>query len=100
MSKSKLTVPYLQVVPQDGTPPDFTPPCPPCADRDDWQAAWHGQDIFSGQYDWWVMHGGPFVADAVLKAQGRIPADWTITMELHRVRSVDAPGPSGDSLGR
>lgn len=95
--KKASTVPYLKVVPIDGSVPDFTPPCPPTVDPTDWQVLWHGEDIFTGQYDWWVMHGGPFVPDTALKVQGRIPADWTITMEIRRSRSVGAPAPTTDS---
>lgn len=93
----RWSIPYLQVVPADGSPPDFTPPSPPGVDNADWQAVWHGEDIFAGQYDWWVMHGGPLVPDTALKAQGRIPVDWTITQEIRRARSVDAPGPPDGS---
>lgn len=93
----RWSIPYLKVVPNGGSPPDFTPPCPPTADPDDWQALWHGDEIRAGQYDWWVMHGGPFVSDTALKAQGRIPADWTITTEIRHARSVDAPAPTTDS---
>ena len=95
--KRASSIPYLQVVPQNGTVPDFTPPCPPTVDPADWQAVCHGEDIFAGHYDWWVTHGGPFVADAMLKAQGRIPAEWTITSEIRRARSGGEPGSPTDS---
>ncbi len=71
-------VPYLKVVPMDGTPPDFTPPRPDGVSERDWLIFLHGPDIRTGRYDYWFTHGGPFISDAELKAQGLIPADWTL----------------------
>lgn len=82
MSKSKLTVPYLQVVLPDGTPPDFTSPRPAGVSERDWLIFLHAHDVMMNRYDYWLTHGGPFVPDAELKAQGRIPQDWTMQHNL------------------
>ncbi len=77
MSKSGLTVPYLQVV-RGTSPPDFTPRCPPHVDRILWQQFLAIDGILDGKYDQWVQHGGHGVP---------IPDDqWT----------ADCPAPSPD----
>jgi len=78
----RWSIPYLQVVPADGSAPDFTPPCPPTVDPNDWQAVYHGDEIRAGKYDYWCAHGGPFVSDDVLKAQGLLAPDWSRVVEI------------------
>ena len=90
MFKTKHTVSYLQVV-HGNTPPDFTPPCPPGLDREDWLAFLHFDEIYDGLYDYWVQHGGPFLPDAALKAQGLIPVDWDRRPEDIVSRQDDSP---------
>jgi hypothetical protein len=85
MKKLHRTVPYLQVVTQDGTAPDLTPPRPAGVSERDWLIFLHGPDIRAGRYDYWLCYGGPFVPDAVLKAQGCIPPDWTFHPHRDRV---------------
>lgn len=93
------SISYLQVVPADGSPPDFTPPCPPTVDPNDWQAVCHGEDIFAGKYDYWCAHGGPFVSDAALKAQGLLAPDWSRVVEITQslFGSPATPQPPADS---
>lgn len=98
MKKSRINAPYLQVV-HGNTTPDFTPPCPPGVAETAWQVLWHGDDLLDGHYDWFVAHGGPFVSDAALKAQGKIPADWDLTKESRLFPPVAAPANGGDSNG-
>lgn len=97
--KRASSVPYLQVVPQDGTIPDFTPPCPPTVDPTDWQVLWHSDAIHAGEYDYWCAHGGPFVSDAALKAQGVLPPDWNRAAELSQslFGPLAMPQPRADS---
>jgi hypothetical protein len=61
---------------------------------DEWQAFLHGDAISAGQYDWYCLHGGPFIADADLKAQGRLPADWSEVREFREARLQRLSGPS------
>ncbi len=100
--KTKRIISYLKLVPSDGTPPDFTPPCPPAVDPLDWQILWHSEAIWAGEYDWFIAHGGPFVSDAELKAQGKIPPQWSRVDELMGVLfgSHAQPRPATDSTDR
>jgi hypothetical protein len=53
---------------------------------DDWQSLFHTEAIWAGEYDWYIRHGGPFITDAELKAQGGIPADWSALAEVREAR--------------
>ncbi len=53
---------------------------------DEWHALLHGDVISAGQFDWYVLHGGPFIADAQLKILGVIPADWSAVKEFREMR--------------
>ena len=84
MKKLSMTIPYLKVVPTDGTPPDFTSPRPAGVSELDWQIFLHGDEILDGKYSYWVRCGGPFIPndqvapeklDPVLDAP-RVPR-WT-----------------------
>lgn len=53
---------------------------------DAWQAFLHADAIGVGEYDWYCLHGGPFIADAQLKILGVIPADWSAVREFREAR--------------
>ncbi len=80
---------YLAVVTTrealEQNPPRNISPFPGFSD-DDWQAFLHGDAISVGQFDWYVLHGGPFIADAQLKILGVIPADWSAVKEFREAR--------------
>ena len=90
MKKSRVNAPYLQVV-HGNTAPDFTPPCPPGISQYDWLMLWHPEEINAGLYDYWLLHEGPFIPDATLKAQGLIPADWCMAHDEAFIHRDDDP---------
>ncbi len=69
----------------DHDPPRAVSPLRGISD-DDWQSLFHTEAIWAGEYDWYVRHGGAFLPDAALKAQGRIPADWSAVAEIREAR--------------
>lgn len=66
-------------------PPRAVSPVPGMSD-DEWQAFLNADAISAGEYDWYVRHGGPFIADAQLKVLGVIPADWSALAEIREAR--------------
>lgn len=84
--KKTTAVPYLHLVGAQAPTSTERLPVPLGVGALDWEKFCHAEDIAAGKYNWYLAHGGPFVPDAELKAQGRIPADWSYTNEYLQTR--------------
>ena len=103
MHKHSLMPSYLRVVTDSDVltadPPRAVSPLPGVSD-DHWLIFTHGDAIRAGAYDYWLLHRGPFLSDAELKAEGLIAADWTAPAEVRAAWAADAPLTSTDSTVR